>query len=156
MYGDVVMELKPQTKDDLDPFEVILDAKKKSRGVELDVDLTAEDLKELVKEYKAAIKDKLGLDFPEDPKEQLWGAIGAVFGSWQNNRANIYRKLNNIPDWWELQLIFNLWYSAISVRIPVQVSHLQEMQLPDENYFYGEFLMNAQGEDVVAVLEHRY
>ncbi|MGA2296055.1 MAG: pyruvate, phosphate dikinase [FCB group bacterium] len=150
MYGDVVMELKPQTKDDLDPFEVILDAKKKSRGVELDVDLTAEDLKELVSEYKIAIKDKLGLDFPEDPKEQLWGAIGAVFGSWQNNRAIIYRKLNDIPDWWGTAVnVQSMVFGNLGEDSGTGVAFTRDAA-SGENYFYGEFLMNAQGEDVVA------
>lgn len=91
MYGDVVLGMKPEGKDDINPFEEILQAKKKERGVESDVDLSADDLKELVGEFKAAIKKSKKIDFPEDPKDQLWGAISAVFGSWDNDRAIIYR-----------------------------------------------------------------
>ena len=97
MYGDVVLGLKPHDKQDEDPFEVILDKKKEENGFKLDTELTAEHLKELVEEFKAAIKRKTGHDFPTDPMEQLWGAIGAVFGTWMNERAIVYRKLNNIP-----------------------------------------------------------
>ncbi|MFW5662584.1 MAG: PEP/pyruvate-binding domain-containing protein, partial [Bacteroidota bacterium] len=100
MYGDVVLDMKPKTKDDIDPFEEILDKKKEAKGVKLDVDLDAKDLKELVAEFKKAIKDIKGIDFPEDPMDQLWGSITAVFGSWNNKRAKIYRKLNNIPEYW--------------------------------------------------------
>ncbi|MBI5325863.1 MAG: pyruvate, phosphate dikinase [Ignavibacteriae bacterium] len=150
MYGDVVLELKPQGKDDLDPFEVILDAKKKARGVKLDVELTADDLKELVAEYKAVINEKLGIVFPEDPKEQLWGAIGAVFGSWNNNRANIYRKLNNIPDWWGTAVnIQAMVFGNLGEDSGTGVAFTRDAA-SGENIFYGEFLMNAQGEDVVA------
>jgi pyruvate,orthophosphate dikinase len=100
MYGDVVLDLKPQNKEDEDPFEVIIEEKKKAKGVELDTDLTTEDLQELVAEFKQAIKRETGRDFPEDPMEQLWGAVGAVFGSWMNDRAKTYRALNNIPSNW--------------------------------------------------------
>src|SRR5574344_577735 len=98
MYGDVVLDLKPKTKDDIDPFEEIIEAKKAKRGIKLDFELSVQDLKELVVEFKAAIKKNCGVDFPEDPKAQLWGAIAAVFASWQNPRAIIYRKLNRIPE----------------------------------------------------------
>jgi len=97
MYGDVVLGLRPEDKHDHDPFEIILEKKKKKAGVEKDNELTTDQLKELVEEYKAAIKKNRGIDFPTDPMEQLWGAIGAVFASWQNERAIVYRKLNNIP-----------------------------------------------------------
>src|SRR4030095_6671448 len=100
MYGDVVLDLKPQSKDERDPFEIIIENKKKSKGVEFDTGLTAQDLKELVNEFKAEIKNKVGKDFPDNPLEQLWGAIQAVFGSWMNERAEIYRRLNNIPESW--------------------------------------------------------
>jgi pyruvate,orthophosphate dikinase len=95
MYGDVVLDLKPVNKDERDPFEIILENKKRAKGVDSDTGLSAEDLKELVYEFKSAIKNKLGKDFPEDPMEQLWGALGAVFGSWMNERAIVYRKLNH-------------------------------------------------------------
>ena len=100
MYGDVVLEMKPERKEDHDPFEVILSAKKKALGVKVDSELPAAALKELVAEFKAAIKQHKGVDFPTDPMEQLSGAIMAVFRSWENDRAKVYRKLNDIPaDW---------------------------------------------------------
>ena len=105
MYGDVVLGLKPTKKDERDPFEVILEAKKEKRGVAADNELTPKDLKELVFEFKREIKNRLGIDFPEDPIEQLWGAIGAVFGSCNNDRAIAYRELNNIPDHWGTAVI---------------------------------------------------
>jgi pyruvate,orthophosphate dikinase len=150
MYGDVVLGLKPEGKDDIDPFEEILEAKKKQRGVESDVDLTVEDLKELVANYKKAIKDRLGVDFPEDPEEQLWGAIGAVFESWNTGRAIIYRKLNNIPDEWGTAVnIQSMVYGNLGETSGTGVAFTRDAAT-GENYFYGEFLMNAQGEDVVA------
>src|SRR3990167_3512094 len=100
MYGDVVMGLKPESAKEADPFEAIIEKKKEKLGVHLDTELTAEHLKELVAEFKAAVKKFAGRPFPTDPKEQLWGAIGAVFRSWTNERATVYRKLNNIPEAW--------------------------------------------------------
>ena len=97
MYGDVVLGLQPKDKRDRDPFEIIIEKKKKARKIELDTDFTAEDLKELVSEFKQEIKKKTGHSFPTDPHVQLWGAIGAVFSSWMNERAIVYRKLNNVP-----------------------------------------------------------
>ncbi len=150
MYGDVVLELKPQTKDDIDPFEEILEAKKKARGVEFDVELTVDDLKELVVEFKKAIKGRTGKNFPEEPMEQLWGAIGAVFGSWNNERAIIYRKLNGIPDWWGTAVnIQAMVFGNLSQNSGTGVAFTRDPAAGD-NKFYGEFLMNAQGEDVVA------
>ncbi len=99
MYGDVVLDLKPEGNEE-DPFEVLMDEKKKKKGVELDTELDTRDLKELVSEFKQIIKEKKGADFPQDPWEQLWGAIGAVFGSWNNARAITYRRLHNIPGHW--------------------------------------------------------
>ncbi|MBT8406469.1 MAG: pyruvate, phosphate dikinase, partial [Deltaproteobacteria bacterium] len=98
MYGDVVMGLKPESRDDIDPFEEILEHLKEEAGVELDLELSADHLKELTVRYKEAIKSKLGAPFPQDPREQLWGGIGAVFYSWDIPRAVAYRELNNIPD----------------------------------------------------------
>ncbi len=150
MYGDVVLDLKPKTKDDVDPFEEIIEAKKKAKGVTYDVELTAEDLKELVAEFKKAIKRETGRSFPEDPREQLWGAIGAVFGSWMNDRAIVYRKLNGIPE---------EWGTAVNIQAMVFGNYGEDSgtgvaftrdPATGENIFYGEFLMNAQGEDVVA------
>ena len=100
MYGDVVLGLKPESAKDHDPFEERLDAMKRARGVEFDTDLTADDLKALVGQYKAVIKERLGIDFPDDPWQQLWGAVGAVFQSWQNPRAVAYRGMYGYPaDW---------------------------------------------------------
>ncbi len=150
MYGDVVLGLKPQSKDDIDPFEEILEAKKHARGVTLDVELTAQDLKELVAEYKAAIKKITGHDFPENPWEQLWGSVGAVFNSWMNERAIVYRKLNNIPEEWGTAVnIQSMVFGNLGGTSGTGVAFTRDAATGD-NYFYGEFLMNAQGEDVVA------
>jgi len=100
MFGDVVMEMKPESKEDIDPFEEIIDKLKEEKGVNLDNDLSTKDLKELVKRFKVAVKEKTGKDFPDDPWEQLWGSIMAVFGSWMTDRAILYRKLNAIPPEW--------------------------------------------------------
>jgi pyruvate, orthophosphate dikinase len=150
MYGDVVLDMKPQTKDDIDPFEEILEAKKKERGIEFDIDFTVDDLKDLVKKYKAAIKKIKKIDFPEKPMDQLWGAIGAVFGSWMNNRAIIYRKLNNIPeDWGTAVNVQTMVFGNMGEDSGTGVAFTRDAAT-GENVFYGEFLMNAQGEDVVA------
>ncbi len=150
MYGDVVLDLKPKTKDDIDPFEEILEAKKKARGVELDIELTAEDLKQLVAEFKAAIKRETGKNFPDDPQEQLWGAVGAVFSSWNNPRANVYRKLNGIPDEWGTAVnVQSMVFGNMGEKSGTGVAFTRDAA-SGENYFYGEFLMDAQGEDVVA------
>ena len=150
MYGDVVLGLKPQTKDDIDPFEEILEAKKHEKGIKLDIEFTAEDLKELVAEFKAAIKKITGSDFPEDPIEQLWGSIGAVFGSWMNDRAIIYRKLNNIPESWGTAVnIQSMVFGNMGETSGTGVAFTRDAAT-GEDYFYGEYLMNAQGEDVVA------
>jgi pyruvate,orthophosphate dikinase len=156
MYGDVVLGLKPVGKDDMDPFEEILEKKKHSRKVKSDVELTVDDLKELVFEFKAAIKKETGSDFPENPEEQLWGAIGAVFGSWNNDRANIYRKLNGIPDAWGTAVnVQSMVYGNLGEESGTGVAFTRDAAT-GENYFYGEFLMNAQGEDVVAGIRTPY
>lgn len=150
MYGDVVMDLKPRTEDEQDPFEVILQNKKASKGITQDTDLTAQDLKELVQEFKDEIKNKLGKEFPENPEEQLWGAIGAVFGSWMNERAIVYRKLNNIPaDWGTAVNIQTMVFGNMGEESGTGVAFTRDAAT-GENIFYGEYLMNAQGEDVVA------
>jgi len=100
MYGDVVLKLKPADKNDRDPFEELIERKKSARGVREDVDLSVDDLKELVREFRDLIRKRVGRDIPQDPREQLWEAIGAVFGSWNNDRAVTYRKFNNIPGNW--------------------------------------------------------
>jgi pyruvate, orthophosphate dikinase len=150
MYGDVVLGMKPERKEDHDPFEVILSRKKKQRGVESDSDLDAQALKELVEEFKEEIRNRKGLDFPTDPYEQLRGAIMAVFNSWENDRANLYRRLNNIP---------SAWGTAVNIQAMVFGNKGDDSATgvcftrnpaTGENEFYGEFLINAQGEDVVA------
>ena len=100
MYGDVVMGLKPVNKEDIDPFEAIIEKVKEEQGVTLDKDLSVESLKKLVELFKAAIKEQTGQDFPTNPIDQLWGAICAVFRSWMNERAILYRKMEGIPDEW--------------------------------------------------------
>jgi len=150
MYGDIVLGLKPESKTEIDPFEAIIERKKHQRGVRLDNELSADDLRELVAEFKTAIRERRGVDFPEDPTAQLWGAIGAVFGSWMNDRAVAYRKMNNIPE---------SWGTAVNVQAMVFGNRGNDSgtgvaftrdPATGENVFYGEFLMNAQGEDVVA------
>ncbi len=150
MYGDVVLGLKPETEDDIDPFEAILEAKKKARGVEFDTELTAEDLQELVQEFKQAIQEHTGRPFPEDPMEQLWGAIGAVFRSWDNERARVYRKLNHIPDDWGTAVnVQSMVFGNMGDDSGTGVAFSRD-PATGEKHLYGEFLMNAQGEDVVA------
>ncbi|RII29919.1 MAG: pyruvate, phosphate dikinase [Geobacter sp.] len=144
MYSDVVMGMRKESLDHL------LDMKKEERGVHLDTDLTAADWKDLVAAFKAKVKEELGQVFPEDPKEQLWGAIGAVFGSWMNQRAITYRKLNNIPaDWGTAVNVQSMVYGNMGNDCATGVAFTRDPST-GENYFFGEFLVNAQGEDVVA------
>ncbi len=150
MYGDVVLGLKPQDKKAEDPFEVILDRKKEQHGFKLDTELSTEHLKELVEEFKAEIKKETGHDFPTDPMEQLWGAIGAVFGSWMNERAIVYRKLNNIPsDWGTAVNVQSMVFGNMGEDSGTGVAFTRD-PATGNNVFYGEYLFNAQGEDVVA------
>jgi pyruvate, orthophosphate dikinase len=150
MYGDVVLGLKPQTKTEEDPFEVALAEKKRARGVVHDTELSAADLRELVGEFKALIKMRKGVLFPEEPEEQLWGAIGAVFGSWNNDRAIVYRKLNDIPESWGTAVnVQSMVFGNMGADSGTGVAFSRDPS-SGENVFYGEFLMNAQGEDVVA------
>lgn len=150
MYGDVVLGLKPKSKKEDDPFEVIIEDMKKKKKVKYDTDLNEEDLKELVHLYKKEIKNKLGVDFPEDPFEQLWGAIGAVFGSWMNERAIAYRQLYNIPsDWGTAVNVQTMVFGNKGENSGTGVGFTRDPAL-GENKLYGEFLINAQGEDVVA------
>ncbi len=150
MYGDVVLGLKPEKKEDHDPFDEILAAKKKARGVKLDSDLPADALKELVTEFKQEIKSRLGIEFPTDPYEQLAGAIKAVFQSWQNDRANLYRRLNNIPvEWGTAVNVQAMVFGNKGADSATGVCFTRD-PASGENEFYGEFLVNAQGEDVVA------
>ena len=150
MYGDVVLDLKPQSKTEEDPFEVALQEKKNARGVTLDTELDAEALRELVQEFKALIKMRKGVLFPEDPEEQLWGAVGAVFGSWMNARAITYRKLNDTPESWGTAVnVQSMVFGNMGADSGTGVAFTRD-PASGENVFYGEFLMNAQGEDVVA------
>jgi pyruvate,orthophosphate dikinase len=150
MYGDVVLGLKPVHKHDEDPFEVILDKKKHKFGFKLDTELTADHLKELVEEFKAAIREKTGHDFPDNPMDQLWGAVSAVFGSWMNERAIVYRKLNNIPaDWGTAVNVQSMVFGNMGEDSGTGVAFTRD-PASGENIFYGEYLFNAQGEDVVA------
>ena len=150
MYGDVVMDMKPQSKEDEDPFEEIIDAVKKEKGVKLDTDLTTDDLKELVKRFKAAVKKVTGKDFPTDPWEQLWGAVCAVFSSWMNERAILYRKLNNIPAEWGTSVnVQSMVFGNMGETSATGVAFTRDAAT-GEDIFNGEYLVNAQGEDVVA------
>jgi pyruvate,orthophosphate dikinase len=150
MYGDVVLNLKPETNEEEDPFEVLLAAKKRKAGVKLDTELTAEHLKELVAEFKALIRERKGIVFPDDPQDQLWGAIGAVFGSWMNERAIVYRRLNRIPEEWGTAVnVQAMVFGNLGENCATGVAFTRD-PATGEKSFYGEFLINAQGEDVVA------
>jgi len=150
MYGDVVMGLKPERKEEEDPFEVILHEKKVAVGAKYDTDLTTGDLKDLVSKFKAMIKERKGQDFPEDPAEQLWGSINAVFGSWMGARAITYRKLNNIPeDWGTAVNVQAMVFGNMGDDSATGVAFTRD-PATGNNRFYGEYLVNAQGEDVVA------
>ena len=150
MYGDVVMGLKPESKEDPDPFEEIIEKKKEEKHVEKDVDLTPDDLKDLVKAFKAVIKKRLNRDFPQDPWEQLWGAILAVFDSWNTDRAVYYREIHGIPEEWGTAVnVMAMVYGNMGEDSGTGVAFTRDAAT-GENVFNGEFLMNAQGEDVVA------
>jgi len=150
MYGDVVLGMKPVNKEDEDPFEVIIHHMKEQRGVTLDTELTTEDLKELVALFKDAVKKNTGLDFPDDPWQQLWGAICAVFDSWMNERAILYRKLNKIPaEWGTAVNVQSMVFGNMGDNSATGVAFTRDAAT-GEDIFNGEYLINAQGEDVVA------
>ena len=150
MYGDVVMGLKPISKEDVDPFEEIIDARKKERGIKLDTEFVVEDLKELVRRYKAVIYERTGNHFPDDPSQQLWGAILAVFDSWMNDRAKVYRKLNKIPEEWGTAVnVQAMVFGNMGDTSATGVAFTRDAAT-GEKRFNGEYLVNAQGEDVVA------
>ena len=133
-----------------DRFEALLESKKESLGVTQDVELDANDLKLLVTDFKNEIKIRTGVDFPDDPREQLWGAIGGVFGSWHNERAGVYRKLNNIPDEWGTAVnVQSMVYGNMGNDCATGVAFSRD-PATGKKQFYGEYLINAQGEDVVA------
>lgn len=150
MYGDVVLGMKPESKEDIDPFEAIMDEVKEAKGVENDTDLDVADLKELVVKFKVAVKKQTGKDFPTDPWEQLWGAIAAVFDSWMNPRAIYYRALNQIPEEWGTAVnVQAMVFGNMGNKSGTGVAFTRDAAT-GENLFNGEYLINAQGEDVVA------
>jgi len=150
MYGDVVMGLKPVSKEEHDPFEVVIDMLKEKKGVELDTDLSTDDLKELVQRFKGLIRARIGREFPTDPWEQLWGSVMAVFQSWNNDRAVVYRELNDIPDAWGTAVnVQAMVFGNLGDNSGTGVAFTRDAGT-GEDLFNGEFLINAQGEDVVA------
>jgi pyruvate, orthophosphate dikinase len=150
MYGDVVLGLKPQKKTDIDPFEEILEHKKHAVGAKEDTDLNVQHLKELVAEFKAAIKSRTGSDFPANPKEQVWGAIGAVFSSWMNDRAIVYRRTYGIPHEWGTAVnVQAMVFGNLGDDCATGVALTRDGALGTPGYC-GDYLINAQGEDVVA------
>ena len=150
MYGDVVLGMKPENKNETDPFEALIEEKKEARGIESDLDLTTGDLRELVTEFKQMVKKRTGKVFPDDPWEQLWGAVSAVFGSWMNERAITYRKLYDIPaDWGTAVNVQAMVFGNLGDDCATGVAFTRDPG-NGEKAFYGEFLVNAQGEDVVA------
>lgn len=150
MYGDVVLGLKPQSKEEQDPFEVIIHNMKEERGVHDDLDLSAEDLKTMVTLFKKAVKDNTGHDFPSDPWDQLWGSVFAVFDSWNNDRAMYYRQLNGIPHEWGTAVnVQAMVFGNMGNNSATGVAFSRDAAT-GENIFNGEYLVNAQGEDVVA------
>ncbi|MCK4295492.1 MAG: pyruvate, phosphate dikinase [Candidatus Marinimicrobia bacterium] len=150
MYGDVVLGMKPGSKEDIDPFEKIIEALKGKKGIKNDTELTTDDLKTLVARFIEAVKNVTGHDFPTNPGDQLWGAISAVFGSWNNERAIVYRKLNGIPDDWGTALnVQAMVYGNMGENSATGVAFTRDAAT-GEDRFNGEYLINAQGEDVVA------
>ncbi len=150
MFGDVVLGMKPESKEDIDPFEAIMDKLKEEKGYKSDTDMTTEDLKFLVSEFKNAIKRQTGKDFPEDPWEQLWEAVLAVFRSWNNDRARTYRELNKIPhDWGTAVNVQAMVFGNMGDHSATGVAFTRDAAT-GEKIFNGEYLVNAQGEDVVA------
>ncbi|MBV8378793.1 MAG: pyruvate, phosphate dikinase [Verrucomicrobia bacterium] len=150
MYGDVVMGVQKGAHEDHDPFENIIDSVKQEAGVKGDLELTADHFKVLVEKFKQLIKEHSGKNFPQDPRQQLWGAIGAVFGSWNNDRAIVYRRKYNIPHEWGTAV--NVQTMVFGNRGDSSATGVAFTRDPatGENVFYGEYLINAQGEDVVA------
>ncbi len=150
MYGDVVLGMKPASKEDEDPFEEIIDQLKEEKGVKLDNQFSPDDLKEMVARFKKAVKQVTGHDFPSDPWEQLWGAITSVFDSWMNERAIYYRELNNIPEEWGTAVnVQAMVFGNMGTNSATGVAFTRDAST-GEDLFNGEYLINAQGEDVVA------
>ena len=150
MYGDVVLGMKPVNKEDIDPFEAIIQKVKAVRNITLDNEMTVDELKQLVKLFKEAIKKQTGKEFPDDPMEQLWGAICAVFDSWMNERAILYRKMEGIPaEWGTAVTVMAMVFGNMGQTSATGVCFSRDAAT-GENCFNGEYLVNAQGEDVVA------
>jgi len=150
MYGDVVLGMKPESKEDIDPFEAILEQVKEVRGVHNDNELEVEDLKVLVEKFKEAVKKQTGHDFPVDPWDQLWGAVMAVFDSWNTPRAKYYRQLNRIPEEWGTAVnVQAMVFGNMGNTSGTGVAFTRDAAT-GENIFNGEYLIDAQGEDVVA------
>jgi len=150
MYGDVVLGMKPESKEDIDPFEEIMEEVKKAKGVHNDTDLNVDDLKQLVVKFKTAVKKTTGHDFPTDPWEQLWGAVCAVFDSWMNPRAKYYRQMNQIPEEWGTAVnVQAMVFGNMGSNSGTGVAFTRDAAT-GENLFNGEYLIDAQGEDVVA------
>ncbi|MEG0948467.1 MAG: pyruvate, phosphate dikinase [Bacteroidales bacterium] len=150
MYGDVVLGMKPKNKTDIDPFEEIIETLKKEKGIKLDNELTVEDLKLLVPRFKAAVKEVTGRDFPVNPWDQLWGAVCAVFDSWMNERAIYYRRMNHIPEEWGTAVnVQAMVFGNMGDSSATGVAFTRDAAT-GEDIFNGEYLINAQGEDVVA------
>jgi pyruvate,orthophosphate dikinase len=150
MYGDVVLGMKPENKEDIDPFEQIMENLKEKRGIELDTDFTVEDLKELVASFKAAVEKQTGKTFPDNPWDQLWGAVMAVFDSWNTDRAIYYRRMNKIPGEWGTAVnVQAMVYGNMGSNSGTGVAFTRDAGT-GEDIFNGEYLIDAQGEDVVA------
>ena len=150
MYGDVVLGMKPVNKEDIDPFEAIIQDVKSERGIKLDNEMNVDELKQLVLLFKKAIKQQTGKDFPDNPMEQLWGAICAVFDSWMNERAILYRKMEGIPaEWGTAVTVMAMVFGNMGSTSATGVCFSRDAAT-GENCFNGEYLVNAQGEDVVA------
>ena len=150
MYADVVLGLKPKERTGLDPFEEILEQRKKTRGVRFDTDLEPKDLEALVAAFKELVRSRTGKEFPSDPEQQLWDAIGAVFGSWNNERAIAYRELYQIPETWGTAVnVQAMVFGNLGENCATGVAFTRNPSTGEKS-FYGEFLINAQGEDVVA------
>ncbi|HOJ66122.1 MAG TPA: pyruvate, phosphate dikinase [Paludibacteraceae bacterium] len=150
MYGDVVLGLKPANKNDIDPFEAVIEQLKEERGVKLDTELTVDDLKELVKRFKALVAERTGKEFPLSVYDQLWGAICAVFDSWMNERAIFYRKMEGIPsEWGTAVTVQAMVFGNMGNTSATGVCFTRDAAT-GEDVFNGEYLINAQGEDVVA------
>ena len=150
MYGDVVMGVQKRENEDHDPFEIIIESVKHEAGVKEDLELTADNFKILVEKFKQLIKERTGKNFPQDPRQQLWGAIGAVFGSWNNDRAIVYRRKYNIPHEWGTAVnVQTMVFGNMGESSATGVAFTRD-PASGEKVFYGEYLINAQGEDVVA------